>query len=656
MKEQKLIRNTFLLKIALIAFLTTLSAVFVANIIDKNNYEKINQGLERKYIDIVIQNNEILVVKNLYNDLVHEIWSKTGFQAVFILNKNCKVVAFSHINYKRDIDCNSNNTFLYSSGVKDSFYVHWVSVNNFSFNYTSFLKMTLFTLLFVLIGYLFIFKIFNKEVENFEQIVFLAINDKIDSKLLNYREYSDIFIRIKEIVKEKLVLEDQKWKFEAYRQVAHDIRSPLEALKFIVKNLGGLDYNSKKIVVNSTKRISEIANGLLKAGQGDTERYEVVNLAILLEDIVLNKNFTLKKMIHLEALTSYKNANINADENQIYRAISNIVNNGVEAQKDTEELRISLSEEFGRLIVTVKDFGEGMSESTLQKVLQGGVTTKKSGNGLGLSYSKRVIERYNGEFLINSEVGKGTIVKISFLKLESPSWLEDQLIISSNIKEVICVDDDLSFLYLYEEKFKNLELEKKFINPEILTSDLIKNDVQFFIDYDFSKEYTGLDFIIKNGLESNATLVTSMYKDQLLQNECIERGIRIIPKEIFNNTLVVIEPDICINKEKRAHILIDDDDLIHALWDRAAKKENLFFTAFKSVDDFLRKHQMFNKQNAVIYIDSNLSNGLKGEVESEKIADLGFCEIYLTTGYSENDIEKPSWIKKVIGKRPDFIS
>ena len=53
-----------------------------------------------------------------------------------------------------------------------------------------------------------------------------------------------------------------------------------------------------------------------------------------------------------------------------------------------------------------------------------------------------------------------------------------------------------------------------------------------------------------------------------------------------------------------------------------------------------------------IYIDSNLSEGLRGEVLSRTIADEGFVNLHMATGYDPTSIEKPSWIKSIQGKSP----
>ena len=100
-------------------------------------------------------------------------------------------------------------------------------------------------------------------------------------------------------------------------------------------------------------------------------------------------------------------------------------------------------------------------------------------------------------------------------------------------------------------------------------------------------------------------------------------------------------------------VLIDDDKLIHMSWQMAARKADVELKTFFSVDEFLESCECISQQTE-IFIDSNLADGKRGEIESEKIFNAGFEELFLSTGYNSEDIQRPEWIKAVTGKRPEF--
>lgn len=102
-------------------------------------------------------------------------------------------------------------------------------------------------------------------------------------------------------------------------------------------------------------------------------------------------------------------------------------------------------------------------------------------------------------------------------------------------------------------------------------------------------------------------------------------------------------------------ILIDNDSLIHMVWKLEAKKQDVNLKCFSSVSHFLEMNASEKFSYDVdIYIDSDLGDGIKGEVISKELFDMGFQNLYLVTGYPKDEIEKPSWIIDIFGKHPRF--
>lgn len=102
------------------------------------------------------------------------------------------------------------------------------------------------------------------------------------------------------------------------------------------------------------------------------------------------------------------------------------------------------------------------------------------------------------------------------------------------------------------------------------------------------------------------------------------------------------------------NILIDDDSLIRMSWQMAAKKAGVELRVYSSVADFLDFAAEFSPDETTIYIDSDLDDGLKGEIEAEKIFNLGFKAIHMATGHSADELNIPSYISSVQGKRAPF--
>lgn len=94
--------------------------------------------------------------------------------------------------------------------------------------------------------------------------------------------------------------------------------------------------------------------------------------------------------------------------------VLDIADNSVKA--GAKNIEINISVEGNVLTIEIKDDGCGMSKEFLSKVTDPYSTTRKTRNvGLGIPFFKMEAELSGGEFTIESEEGKGTDVKATFM-------------------------------------------------------------------------------------------------------------------------------------------------------------------------------------------------------------------------------------------------
>ena len=95
--------------------------------------------------------------------------------------------------------------------------------------------------------------------------------------------------------------------------------------------------------------------------------------------------------------------------------IMDILQNSIRAKADRVELNVTEDHAADTLTLEFIDHGTGMSEETLAKVLNPFFTTRTTRKvGLGLSLLKQNAEQTGGYLDIQSELGKGTVVKAVF--------------------------------------------------------------------------------------------------------------------------------------------------------------------------------------------------------------------------------------------------
>lgn len=99
---------------------------------------------------------------------------------------------------------------------------------------------------------------------------------------------------------------------------------------------------------------------------------------------------------------------IEADKTQMFRVLSNLVNNAIEA--GSSEVQFSADVQDQRLTLSVGDNGPGMpprAQENLFKPFKG--STKPNGAGLGLASSRELIRAHGGELSLTETSGEGTV-------------------------------------------------------------------------------------------------------------------------------------------------------------------------------------------------------------------------------------------------------
>lgn len=496
------------------------------------------------------------------------------------------------------------------------------------------------------------YKVFFETIESISE--YLTNKNHNELKRYKYTDLNILLSKIHRTVQEneaanlKLLkyYENEKI-FTLARQVAHDIRSPLSALDMIVAtNPESLPLAEKQIFNSAIKRIHDIANNLLIKGKTHDNQNTVENkkentvfhLPTILESLISEKRaeFRQYNLLSIDFNINENNFDIftSIDAVELKRIISNLINNSNEASKNECKILITLRKDDTSTILTISDNGPGIPNEVLQKINSNeSITTKALGNGLGLKNARETILSNHGDFKIENH--HGSIITITLPHISTPLWFLDKINLLQ--EKIIIIDDEISIFQAWQKRFdgKNISHLGGF---EIFNNE----EANYFIDYEFStKDYNGLDKIIEHKIK-NAVLVTSHFEDESIQAKCIKNNIKIIPKNLIPFITIV-------EKENSLIVLIDDDDLIHLVWKKEAKKRNINLIAFKSVHDFLSSSLGLDK-NINIYIDSNLGESQKGEELSKNIFEKGFENIYLCSGDNQIELKKYPWIKGMSGK------
>ncbi len=210
--------------------------------------------------------------------------------------------------------------------------------------------------------------------------------------------------------------------------IAHDFNNILAGI------LGNLsvarmflpdDHKAMERISRCEKAIQQatgLTQQLLTFSRGGSPLKKVLNLRNIIEDSAL---FALRGSNVTNELNIAEDLwLIEADEGQITQVINNLLINADQSMPGGGVVRIEArnlmlekdevsSLASGRYVrVSVADHGKGIPPKYLDKIFDPYFTTKETGTGLGLTSLYSIVKKHDGQVLVSSQVGKGTVFEI----------------------------------------------------------------------------------------------------------------------------------------------------------------------------------------------------------------------------------------------------
>ena len=228
----------------------------------------------------------------------------------------------------------------------------------------------------------------------------------------------EVDIRTKEIIAlNNIAMQNDKMQSlgKLSASIAHELRNPLTSIKAFV-DLIPLKYEDErfrdeliKVVPNEIKRLDELVSSLLDYAKPKSPKPS----KIILKDILSEILTLLKQKIrekNIEIITKDTDIYFYADAPQMKQILINIILNSIDAIEDNGKIEISGAVENSKAVIDIKDNGVGVPTEMLNKLFDPFITSKKTGYGIGLSVTHRLVNQNNGEIKLNSELSKGTEV------------------------------------------------------------------------------------------------------------------------------------------------------------------------------------------------------------------------------------------------------
>ena len=190
-----------------------------------------------------------------------------------------------------------------------------------------------------------------------------------------------------------------------YSVIAHDLRSPIGTLKMV--------FNLLKWTKSQIGRMNTVFQ--------EVDISEVVVFASKMSDLVAQvKNIAVEYDIP-GPIT------VPCDVDMVKTIMRNLMSNAIKYSNEGGRIVISVRETPTHAVISVRDFGTGISEENLPKLLNPEIhhttygTKNEEGSGLGLQLVQDLTRRNGGELTIESTLGEGSTFTFTIAKVQPKS-------------------------------------------------------------------------------------------------------------------------------------------------------------------------------------------------------------------------------------------
>ncbi|HEA30668.1 MAG TPA: HAMP domain-containing histidine kinase [Leeuwenhoekiella sp.] len=228
--------------------------------------------------------------------------------------------------------------------------------------------------------------------------------------------------------------EAEAWK-KLLSVMTHEIMNSIAPISSLAETLQDQVQASLSDTTNHTLDLEDMNDGILsikKRSEGlmkFAKTYRSLNkvtqlnlstitVASLFKSIAdLMRPSLAKKEIDLQFSTEQPNLELEIDAYLIEQVLINLILNAIDACKNSSKGGIIVSAQRnlrGNMSIQVTDNGAGIPPEILDSIFVPFFSTKKTGSGIGLSLCKQIMTLHQGKIQVNSTLGEGTMITLSF--------------------------------------------------------------------------------------------------------------------------------------------------------------------------------------------------------------------------------------------------
>lgn len=221
-------------------------------------------------------------------------------------------------------------------------------------------------------------------------------------------------------------------KNDLINNITHEFKTPISTISAACEALNEPELTRddtalkrySSMIKEENERLRMMVENLLNAAAFERESYHLSKEEINLDDVIkisVEKFEEVLKQhggkIILEGMPS--DISLPGDKFHLTNIIGNLIDNAVKYNESSPEIAISVMNKQSKAVIKISDNGMGIAKENIEKIFDTfyrvptGNIHNVRGNGIGLSYAKKIIEAHGGNISVQSTIGKGSVFTIT---------------------------------------------------------------------------------------------------------------------------------------------------------------------------------------------------------------------------------------------------
>lgn len=224
---------------------------------------------------------------------------------------------------------------------------------------------------------------------------------------------------------------------------SHEFQTPLAGIKNSLTLLHGNDFGKLtpkqlklvEMAVQNNDRLSGLMRSLLDTSRIQNGNWKLNAVTLHIKDILADvvKGYEQQadsKKVHLEVKLTSTNPTIEGDAHLVQIACHNIVDNAIKYTQDEGHVTVELHDDDKYVSIVVADSGIGIDDETQKNLFaqfargDKAIAASPDGYGIGLYYTKLIVDKHHGTIKVDSKPGKGAVFTLTFPKTKKTNHTE----------------------------------------------------------------------------------------------------------------------------------------------------------------------------------------------------------------------------------------